>query len=175
MPVVALPPFPNLPPSEALLLTPADPRYADYLPAANLRTQLAPALRAVCKTENAVAVMADWVRSNSLSFAVRCGGHSYGGMVDEHHACRHPLRHIRAVLLVGSEHRATQTERGIIGYAHRIIFVLGTEEHGHRAEELPIAGRIVFVEVGQNGRLHEGASVGNAGSDLGRRGALGHR
>jgi hypothetical protein len=75
----ALPPFPNLPPSEALLLTPADPQYADYLPAANLRTQLAPALRAVCKTENAVAVMTDWVRSNSLSFAVRCGGHSYEG------------------------------------------------------------------------------------------------
>jgi hypothetical protein len=75
----ALPPFPNLPPSEALLLTPADPHYADYLPAANLRTQLAPALRAVCKTEHAVAVMTDWVRSNSLSFAVRCGGHSYEG------------------------------------------------------------------------------------------------
>src|SRR6516162_7559874 len=73
----ALPPFPNLPPSEALLLTPTDPQYADYLPAANLRTELAPALRAVCKTENAVAVMTDWVRSNSLSFAVRCGGHSY--------------------------------------------------------------------------------------------------
>jgi FAD/FMN-containing dehydrogenase len=75
----ALPPFPNLPPSEALLLTPADPGYADYLPAANLRTELAPALRAVCKTENAVAVMTDWVRSNGLSFAVRCGGHSYEG------------------------------------------------------------------------------------------------
>jgi len=75
----ALPPFPNLPSSEALLLTPADPQYADYLPAANLRTQLAPALRAVCKTENAVAVMTDWVRSNSLPFAVRCGGHSYEG------------------------------------------------------------------------------------------------
>jgi FAD binding domain len=77
--VAALPPFPNLPPSEALLLTPADPQYADYLPAANLRTQLAPALRAVCKTENAVAVMTNWVRSNGLSFAVRCGGHSYEG------------------------------------------------------------------------------------------------
>jgi len=75
----ALPPFPNLPPSEALLLTPTDPQYADYLPAANLRTQLAPALRAVCKTKNAVAVVTDWVRSNSLSFAVRCGGHSYEG------------------------------------------------------------------------------------------------
>ena len=77
--VAALPPFPNLPPSEALLLTPTDPQYADYLPAANLRTELAPALRAVCKTENAVAVMTDWVRSNNLSFAVRSGGHSYEG------------------------------------------------------------------------------------------------
>lgn len=62
---VALPPFPSLPPSEALLLTPDDPHYADYLAAANLRTQLAPSLRAVCKTEHAVAVMTDWVRSNS--------------------------------------------------------------------------------------------------------------
>jgi hypothetical protein len=35
--LAALPPFPNLPPSEALLLTPADPQYADYLPAATLR------------------------------------------------------------------------------------------------------------------------------------------
>jgi len=75
----ALPSFPNLAPSEALLLTPTDAQYGEYLPAANLRTQLAPALRAVCKTENAVAVMIDWVRSNSLSFAVRCGGHSYEG------------------------------------------------------------------------------------------------
>src|SRR6202020_1903170 len=31
------------------------------------------------KTENAVAVMTDWVRSNGLSFAVRCEGHSYEG------------------------------------------------------------------------------------------------
>jgi hypothetical protein len=75
----ALPPLPRLPPSEALLLTPSDPQYADYLAAANLRTQLAPALRAVCKTTHAVAVMTDWVRSNSLSFAIRCGGHSYEG------------------------------------------------------------------------------------------------
>jgi FAD/FMN-containing dehydrogenase len=75
----ALPPLPNLSASEAIFLTPSDPQYADYLAAANLRTQLAPALRAVCKTEHAVAVMADWVRSNNLSFAVRCGGHSYEG------------------------------------------------------------------------------------------------
>lgn len=74
-----LPPLPDLPASEVLFLKPSDAQYADYLPAANKRMQLSPALRAVCKTEHAVAVMVDWVRSNDLSFAVRCGGHSYEG------------------------------------------------------------------------------------------------
>ena len=75
----ALPPLPNLSASEVLFLTPSDPQYASYLASANLRTQLSPALRAVCKTEHAVAVMIDWVRSNNLSFGIRCGGHSYEG------------------------------------------------------------------------------------------------
>ncbi|KJC60428.1 hypothetical protein UP10_12405 [Bradyrhizobium sp. LTSPM299] len=75
-----LPPLPNLPASDVQFLRPQDPHYADFLPAANKLTQLAPALRAVCKTEHAVAVMVDWVRSNGLNFAVRCGGHSYEGL-----------------------------------------------------------------------------------------------
>jgi FAD/FMN-containing dehydrogenase len=75
----ALPPLPNLPASDVLFLRPQDPHYRDYLPAANIRTQRSPALRAVCKTPHAVSVMVDWVRSNQLSFAVRCGGHSYEG------------------------------------------------------------------------------------------------
>ena len=74
-----LPPLPNLPATDVLFLRPSDAHYADYLPAANTRTQLSPALRAVCKSEHAVSVMVDWVRSNNLSFAVRCGGHSYEG------------------------------------------------------------------------------------------------
>lgn len=74
-----LPPLPNLSASDALLLQPSDPPYADYLAAANIRTRLNPALRAVCKTEHAVAAMVDWVRDNDLGFAVRCGGHSYEG------------------------------------------------------------------------------------------------
>src|SRR5207245_2108335 len=76
---VALPPLPNLPASDATFLRPSDPNYADFLPAANKRAQLSPALRAVCKTAHAVAVMVDWVRTNNLGFAVRCGGHSYEG------------------------------------------------------------------------------------------------
>ncbi len=76
----ALPPLPSLAESDALLLQPSDPRYTGFLPATNKLTQLSPALRAVCNTEHAVAVMVDWVRSNNLNFAVRCGGHSYEGL-----------------------------------------------------------------------------------------------
>src|SRR4029079_17395232 len=79
-PEAPLPPLPNLPASDALLLRPNDPDYAKFLPASNRRKQLSPRLRAVCKTEHAVAVMVDWVRSNRLNFAVRCGGHSYEGL-----------------------------------------------------------------------------------------------
>ncbi len=75
-----LPALPNLPASDAVLLRPSDPNYARSLPAANKRTQLSPSLRAICKTEHAVAVMVDWVRTNNLSFAIRCGGHSYEGL-----------------------------------------------------------------------------------------------
>jgi FAD/FMN-containing dehydrogenase len=78
-PAVALPPLPILPATEVLFLRPSDAQYSSYLASANLRTQLNPALRAVCKTEHSVAVMTDWVRSNNLPFALRCGGHSYEG------------------------------------------------------------------------------------------------
>src|ERR1700726_4577972 len=74
-----LPPLPDIPASEVLFLRPSDPQYPDFLPAANSRTQLSPALRAVCNSEQAVAAMIDWVDSNNLTFAVRCGGHSYEG------------------------------------------------------------------------------------------------
>src|SRR5208337_1518285 len=75
-----LPPLPNLPASDVQFLRPSDQHYADFLPAASKRKQLAPTLRAICKTEHAVAVLVNWVRSNGLTFATRCGGHSYEGL-----------------------------------------------------------------------------------------------
>src|SRR3984893_11627129 len=74
-----LPPLPDIPASEVLFLSPPAPQSPAFLPAANPRTQLSPALRAVCNSEQAVAAMIDWVDSNNLTFAVRCGGHSYEG------------------------------------------------------------------------------------------------
>jgi hypothetical protein len=75
----ALPPLPNLPASDALLLRPGDSQFPQYEQAFNARTQLTPQLRAMCKNARAVGVMIDWCRGNNLAFAVRCGGHSYEG------------------------------------------------------------------------------------------------
>jgi FAD/FMN-containing dehydrogenase len=75
-----LPPLPDLAASDVQFLRPSDPQYVQFLPATSKRKQLAPALRAICKTEHAVAVMVDWVRGHGLKFAVRCGGHSYEGL-----------------------------------------------------------------------------------------------
>ncbi len=75
----ALPPLPKLPSSDALLLRPGDTPFKTYQPAFNSRTMLTPELRAMCKTVSGVGTMVDWCRSNKLSFAIRCGGHSYEG------------------------------------------------------------------------------------------------
>src|SRR5262249_17650353 len=71
-----LPPLPDLPESEAVLLTQADKRFARYEVAYNRRTILQPKLRALCKTQNAVAAMVRRVRLDHIPFAVPTGGHT---------------------------------------------------------------------------------------------------
>jgi FAD/FMN-containing dehydrogenase len=80
-----LPPLPNIPTSDALLLTPGQPHYEDYMPAANLRTEQRPALRAVCMTVRGITAMLDWIRTNNLLFALRSGGHSFEGFSQSPH------------------------------------------------------------------------------------------
>ena len=58
---VPLPSLPDLPEAEALLLTPTDKRFAHYEIAYNRRTILQPKLRALCKTQGAVAAMVRWL------------------------------------------------------------------------------------------------------------------
>ena len=62
-----------------VFLRPGDPAYDAYLPAYNARTAVAPALRAVCKTADAVAAIVKWLSSSRVAFSVRSGGHSFEG------------------------------------------------------------------------------------------------
>ena len=62
-----------------VFLRPGDPAYDAYLPAYNARTAVAPALRAICKTAEAVPAIVKWLSSNRVAFAVRSGGHSFEG------------------------------------------------------------------------------------------------
>jgi FAD binding domain len=74
-----LPPLPNLPEAEALLLTPTDKRFARYEAAFNRRTMVRPQLRALCKTQAAVSAMVEWLRFHNIPFALRSGGHCFEG------------------------------------------------------------------------------------------------
>jgi FAD/FMN-containing dehydrogenase len=74
-----LPPLPNLPAIDALLLRPGDAQFDEYSLVFNARTMLAPQLRATCKNDHAVGDMVDWCRNNNLPFALRSGGHCYEG------------------------------------------------------------------------------------------------
>ena len=76
-PRISLPPLPTIPGCTMLRLGNAD--YAAHVRVYNARTQIAPALFAICSTASAVSGVFAWVKANNLPFVVRCGGHSYEG------------------------------------------------------------------------------------------------
>jgi FAD/FMN-containing dehydrogenase len=77
---MALRGLPSPPPIPGcVFLRPGNPTYDAYLPAYNARTAIAPALRAVCKTAEAVPAIVKWLGANRAAFAVRSGGHSFEG------------------------------------------------------------------------------------------------
>jgi FAD/FMN-containing dehydrogenase len=71
--------LPNIAAADATLVTPGGALYDSTLPAYNLRTELRPALRILCKTIRGVAEAIAWVHENNLAFALRSGGHSFEG------------------------------------------------------------------------------------------------
>jgi FAD/FMN-containing dehydrogenase len=80
--VPALATLPSLPPIDAHDVTfvrPGDALYDQYLPAYNLRTELRPALRAMCRTAKGMAQAIAWLRDKNIPFALRSGGHCFEG------------------------------------------------------------------------------------------------
>ena len=76
-PSAMLTPLPTIPGCTMLRLGDAD--YSAHVRVYNARTQIAPALFAICSTASAVSGVFSWVKANNLPFVVRCGGHSYEG------------------------------------------------------------------------------------------------
>jgi FAD/FMN-containing dehydrogenase len=68
-----------LDPKKDLLLVPASADFARYNRSFNKRTQIAPRVRVVAGSANAVGSTMLWAANNGLSFAVRSGGHSFEG------------------------------------------------------------------------------------------------
>jgi FAD binding domain/Berberine and berberine like len=76
-PRASLPPLPTIP--GCTFLRPGDADYGAHVTVYNARTEIAPALFAICSTASAVSDVFAWVKANNLPFVVRCGGHSYEG------------------------------------------------------------------------------------------------
>ena len=74
---VPIPTLPNIP--DAKFLRPQDSDYLKYLPLHNIRNDVAPALRIVCTSTQAVSDSIKWVADNDLPLALRSGGHCYEG------------------------------------------------------------------------------------------------
>ncbi|MEA3149494.1 MAG: hypothetical protein QOD56_433 [Gammaproteobacteria bacterium] len=74
-----LPPLPDVPTADAVLLRDGDTRFERYQKAFNARTILRPQLRAVCRTARSIGALVDWCRDHDLPFALRSGGHCFEG------------------------------------------------------------------------------------------------
>jgi hypothetical protein len=126
-----LPALPNLPSGDALLLRPADARFAEYQPAFNSRTMLTPQLRALCRTEKAVATMVNWCRDDKLPFALRSGGHCYEGF-SESSSVVIDTRLLRSVIVDSATKTATVGAGASLGdvyvaaAAHGLVFPAGS-------------------------------------------------
>jgi FAD/FMN-containing dehydrogenase len=76
---LALPPLPAIPGATMVTQSPLHPDYNALLPLHNKRNAIAPALRIMCTSTQAVADSVSWVRNNNLPLALRSGGHCYEG------------------------------------------------------------------------------------------------
>ncbi len=138
----ALPALPNLPPGDALLLRPGDSHFAEYQPAANARTMLTPELRALCKTNSAVAVMIDWCRSNSLPFALRSGGHCYEGL-SQSSSVVIDTRMINAITVDAVAKTAAVGAGASLGEVYRIVAARGLALPAGSCPTVGVAGHVL--------------------------------
>lgn len=160
-----LPPPPNLPASEALLLRPSDAAFSQYQDAFNLRTELTPQLRALCKTANAVGVMVDWCRSNRLPFALRCGGHSYEGF-SQSASVVIDFRMIDAIAVDPKTNTATVGAGASLGDLYRAIAQHGYAFPGGSCPTVGVSGHLLGGGYGYLARPYGLACDNLIGLDL---------
>ena len=138
----ALPPLPNLPAGDALLLQPTDAHFADYQPAFNARTMLTPALRALPRTAAAVGTLVDWCRSNDLPFALRCGGHSYEGF-SQSASVVIDARLIKAVTFDAHAMTATVGAGASLGDFYKVVAPHGLGFPGGSCPTVGVSGHVL--------------------------------
>src|SRR5690348_4270251 len=87
----------------------------------------------------------------------------HGGVVDVRHACLDALCETHTALEVLGEHTTRQTVGRVVGDSQRVLLVLGTDDRGHRAEDLlPRRRHLVAAKQDVRGQHPAGRSGGLA-------------
>jgi hypothetical protein len=137
-----LPSLPELPEAEAVLLTPRDTRFARYEVAYNRRTMLQPKLRALCKTQNSVAVMVRWVRLHRIPFALRSGGHCFEGF-SQSDSVVIDTRLMNAIDIDAADETVTIGPGASLGQVYRAVGAQGYAVSAGTCATVGVAGHVL--------------------------------
>jgi FAD/FMN-containing dehydrogenase len=149
----ALPKPPNLGEAEVAYAFAADTGSDKFDVSYNRRTQLKPALRAFCKTPNAVATMVRWARDKSLPFAVRSGGHSFEGL-SQSASLVIDTRPLDAVVVDPRAQTATVGAGASLGNVYREVSKYGLAFSAGSCPAVGVAGHVLGGGYGFFSRAH---------------------
>ncbi|NJM29432.1 MAG: FAD-binding oxidoreductase [Rhizobiales bacterium] len=146
---IPLPPLPAI--ADARFLLPGNADYATYLPLHNKRNDVAPALRIVCTSTQAVSDCVKWVRDNNLPLALRCGGHCYEGF-SQSAGVVIDLRRMGLVTVDAARKMVTVSGGANLGKIYRAVADKGFAFAGGSCPTVGVAGHALGGGQGLLGR-----------------------
>lgn len=144
-----LPPLPSFP--DATFLRPQDSGYPTYLPLHNKRNDIAPALRILCTSTQAVSDSIKWVRDNDLPFALRCGGHCYEGF-SQSNGVVIDIRKMGLTTVNAADSTVTVSAGANLGKVYKAVAAQGFVFAGGSCPTVGVAGHTLGGGFGLLGR-----------------------
>jgi FAD/FMN-containing dehydrogenase len=148
---IALPPFPAI--ADAVFLTPSKADYAKTLPLHNKRNTIAPALRIMCTSTQAVSDCVKWIADHDLPLALRSGGHCYEGF-SQSHGVVIDVRRMGLVTIDAANRIAAVSAGASLGKVYRAVAAKGLALAAGSCPTVGVAGHTLGGGQGLLGRRH---------------------
>jgi FAD/FMN-containing dehydrogenase len=148
-----LPPLPSIAAGDATFVLPGSSLYDGTLPAYNLRTELRPALRILTKTPRGVAQALDWLRTKTIPFALRSGGHCFEGFSQSTSVVL-DTRLMNAIALDAANNTLTVGAGTSLGEIYKFVAPRGLAFPGGSCPTVGVSGHTTGGGFGLIGRGH---------------------